>query len=97
MEEKLFNRLFESVKETGKIIRGEEEPGRVFSFDPKPKDIVAIRAKTGKSQDDFARMIGVSPGTLKNWEQGRRSPAGPARTLLKIVSKHPDIVEKSFQ
>ncbi|MDD3925435.1 MAG: helix-turn-helix domain-containing protein [bacterium] len=41
------------------------------------------------SQAEFARMIGVSPGTLRNWEQGRRNPEGPAKALLKVASKNP--------
>ena len=44
-------------------------------------DVKAIRLRLGKSQSEFARMIGVSISTLQNWEQGRRRPEGPARAL----------------
>ena len=42
-------------------------------------------ARTGLSQDKFALLIGVNPATLRNWEQGRRRPTGPARALLRIL------------
>jgi putative transcriptional regulator len=48
-----------------------------------------IRQRTGLSQSRFAELLGVSPRTLQEWEQGRRAPSGPARTLLLIASKNP--------
>ena len=67
------------------VIRlGKKKASRTFKFtDPEVK---AIREQTGLSQNQFAQMIGVSKSTLENWEQGRRSPTGPAKALLKIVS-----------
>ena len=56
-----------------------------------------IREKTKKSQVDFARMIGVKVGTLRNWEQGRRKPNGTALTLLKVVAADPEYVESVLQ
>ena len=94
MKEKDFNKLVESIKQAGQIKRGELEPGRVFEF--APADIKAIRQKLGKSQSEFALMIGVSVSTLQNWEQGRRRPEGPARALLKVVASHPEVVEESL-
>ena len=55
-------------------------------------DVKAIRARQGKSQAEFARMIGVSVATLRNWEQGRRRPEGPARALLKVAAANPEAV-----
>ncbi|MDR1310575.1 MAG: helix-turn-helix domain-containing protein [Burkholderiaceae bacterium] len=52
----------------------------------------ATRKRMGMSQVEFARLIGVSPRTLQDWEQGRREPSGAARTLLKIAAKRPDAV-----
>ena len=49
----------------------------------------AIREKTGLSQARFAKLLGVSPRTLQDWEQGRRAPSGAARTLLMIAAKNP--------
>ena len=51
--------------------------------------IPEIRAKTGLSQNGFARLLGVSVRTLQEWEQGRRVPSGPARMLLAIAYRNP--------
>ncbi|MGQ0662704.1 MAG: helix-turn-helix domain-containing protein [Pseudomonadota bacterium] len=52
-------------------------------------DVAAIRAKTGLSQERFARAFQISPYTLRNWEQGRRVPEGPARALLLAIDRDP--------
>lgn len=90
MNKKDFNNLVESIKEAGRIKRGELAPGRRFEFSP--LDIKTIREKLHKSQSEFALMIGVSVSTLQNWEQGRRKPKGPAKALLKVASKNPRAV-----
>jgi len=76
MKNEDFERLVKSVKQAGKIRRGEMKAGRVIQF--LPADVRAIRLRLGKSQSEFALMIGVSVSTLQNWEQGRRTPVGPA-------------------
>jgi putative transcriptional regulator len=65
-------------------------PSRVTTFDP--ASIRRIRGKLGKSQTEFALMIGVSVATLRNWEQGRRIPEGPAQALLRVAERNPDLV-----
>lgn len=57
-------------------------------------DVRGIRNQTGLSQADFARSIGVKKATLLNWEQNRRRPDGPARVLLAMIEKEPDIVRR---
>jgi len=59
---------------------------------PEDIDVAAIRKKTKLSQAEFAEMIAVKLPTLRNWEQGRRRPDGPARVLLSLVSRKPQIV-----
>ncbi len=76
MKPEAFQQLLLSVKQAGRIRRGAAKPSRIFAF--APADVKAIRARLGKSQTEFAHMIGVSVGTLQNWEQGRRTPDGPA-------------------
>lgn len=51
----------------------------------------AIRASTKLTQAEFARRIGVPIETVRNWEQGKRSPRGPARALLKVIEQAPDL------
>ena len=51
--------------------------------------VAEIREKTGLSQSRFATLLGVSVRTLQDWEQGRRTPSGAARTLLLIAQKNP--------
>ena len=50
------------------------------------------RGAIGQSQEEFALMIGVSVGTLRNWEQGRRTPDGPALALLRVTATNPRAV-----
>jgi putative transcriptional regulator len=94
MNEKDFNSLAHSVKQAGKIRRGELKPSRTTIF--KPADVRAIRTKLGKSQSEFALLIGVSIATLQNWEQGRRRPEGPAQALLRIASINPEAVAQAL-
>ena len=56
--------------------------------------VAEARAKTGLSQDKFATLLGISVRTLRDWEQGRRSPSGAARTLLRIATKHPEALRE---
>ena len=50
------------------------------------------RAKVGLSQQDFARLLGVSARTLQDWEQGRREPTGAAKMLLRVATTHPEVL-----
>jgi len=94
MKKQDFDNLLEGIKQVGKIQRGEISPDRSFKFSP--IDIKAIRTKLSKSQAEFALMIGVSVGTLRNWEQGRRTPEGPAQVLLKVVENNPQAVMRAL-
>src|SRR5579862_5200728 len=82
MKVEAFDQLVQSVREAGRIRRRVAKPSRAFAF--APADVKAIRSKLGKSQGEFALMIGVSAATLRNWEQGRRRPEGPALALLRV-------------
>jgi len=94
MSSKLFRELSESIKEAGKIRRGEKRPSRVFKYDA--VDIRKLRESVNVSQAQFARMIGVSKDTLQNWEQGRRRPRGPAKALLRVFEKDPKAVVRAL-
>ena len=74
MKPKVFEKLLESVREGGVILRGQRKPSRRFEI--RASRIRAIRERTSLSQSEFAHLIGVSVKTLQNWEQGRRKPTG---------------------
>jgi putative transcriptional regulator len=93
VKENLFSELVQSVKEMRAIRRGELRPSRVFEV-PEP-DAKAIRSRFKLSQAEFASLLGISVGTLRNWEQGLRRPEGPAWVLLHVVELHPDAVREA--
>ena len=95
MKAEAFDRLVRSVKQAGRIRRGLARPSRANAF--APADVKAIRSKLGKSQSEFAMMIGVSVATLRNWEQGRRRPEGPALALLRVASAEPKAVARALR
>ena len=90
MNEELFAELVTSVKEGGAILRGEQEPSRKVHLES--PDIKRIRDGYDLTQEQFAAMLGISVSTLRNWEQGRRVPEGPAMVLLRVADKHPDAI-----
>ena len=94
MREQNFRNLVKSVRQAGRIRRGQMKPSRVYTF--RPTEIKSIRSKLGKSQSEFALMIGVSVATLQNWEQGRRTPEGPAKALLKVAAQNPEAVAEAL-
>ncbi|MEW2918026.1 helix-turn-helix domain-containing protein [Ruegeria sp. ANG10] len=63
---------------------------------PEQVDVRAIREMLGHSQAEFAMRFGFSLASIRNWEQGRRFPDGPARTLLKVIEAEPAAVERSL-
>ena len=88
MKKELFKELLESVKQGGAIMKGTIKPLRTFEFPE--SEVRKIRQQYGLSQDKFATLMGISVATLRNWEQGRRKPEGPARVLLRVAATHPD-------
>ena len=52
------------------------------------------RQKTGLSQSQFAKLLGVSVRTLQEWEQGRRHPSGAAQTLFRVAERHPEVLRE---
>jgi putative transcriptional regulator len=92
MKDELFQELLESVKQGGAILRGDMEASRTFSHAPDDIDVAALRKRFDLSQPKFASMLGISVATLRNWEQGRRTPEGPARVLLQVASREPQAV-----
>jgi putative transcriptional regulator len=94
MRETEFEELLASIEEMKEILAGRLAPARVTTA----KELEAywelnaadVRARWGMSQRKFAQLLGISVDTLQNWEQGRRTPDGPARVLLRVAEKHPE-------
>lgn len=90
MDKALFEQLTASMRQMNEIDEGSREPSRTFTMDA--LKIKEIRQASGLSQTKFASLIAVSVDTLRNWEQGRRSPTGPARALLRAIARDPQHV-----
>jgi len=69
-----------------RLVRGEFQSG----------DVALLRRFIGLSQEMFARALGISVHTLRNWEQGRRVPEGPALALLRIAARHPRVLRENL-
>ncbi len=57
-------------------------------------EAIHARRMSGLSQSEFAHLIDVSPRTYQEWEQGRRSPTGAARVLLRLISRKPELIKE---
>lgn len=66
--------------------------GRISTIDVSP--LASARLKLGLSQSEFAKMLGVSRRTLQEWEQGRRTPSGAAKSLITIAIKKPEVIKE---
>jgi len=64
---------------------------------PEVVDVRAIRRALGMSQRQFAERFGFTLDAVQNWEQGRRRPEGPARSLLKVIEHRPDVVLQALR
>lgn len=71
--------------------------GRIAVVPPDSVDVRAIREKLGLSQTDFAARFGFTPSSVRQWEQGRRQPQGPARILLTVIAREPRAVARALE
>ena len=94
MRKELFDQWLASVKRGVATGRGNAKSSRVLTLNQK-NEVARVRARLGLSQSRFAALLGISAGTLKHWEEGRRQPKGAARVLLKVAARHPKIVLKA--
>lgn len=90
MDTNSFNDLLAGATEAKEILKGHKKPSRSFMIEE--PDAKAIRQSLNLTQDEFAGLLNISVGTLRNWEQSRRKPEGPARVLLSIAAAHPEVL-----
>ena len=90
MKKETFSELLTSIEQGRAILRGRKAPSRTFHIEN--PNVTAIRRHLGLTQQKFAELLGISPATLRNWEQGRRKPEGAARVLLCVAAKYPKAV-----
>ena len=90
------SRILESLREAVDWVEGKDVAVRVSTVHVPMIDVRETRRKLGLSQAEFAAKFGFQAATLRNWEQGRTYPDGPARVLLAVIAKHPEAVEDSL-
>lgn len=87
--------IIEGLNNAVAFAEGDTRKGRVHRVIVSPRiDVKRVRRKLGMSQSEFAERFGINTSTLRNWEQGRRQPEGPARVLLKIIDREPAAVQR---
>lgn len=88
MEKRLFEALEASIQDAIAFGGGDSSRGRLQVV----PNVAAIRQRIGLSQVKFAQVFGVPVGTLRGWEQFRRTPDGPALSLLRVIEYKPEVV-----
>lgn len=77
--------------------QGDSTRGELHTVEiPQTVDVQAIRKRLGLTQMAFARRYGFELSSIRNWEQGRRLPEGPARILLVVIDKEPEAVHRAL-
>ena len=77
------------------ILRGEQEASRVH-LPLDWLDVRATRSRTGLSREKFAARFGLKAAAVREWEQGLRRPDPAARTLLLIIDREPEAVDRAL-
>jgi putative transcriptional regulator len=95
----MFTALKQGLEDAIAFQRGENCGLRVTELPPPPKrlskdDVRRIRQSLGISQVMFARVINVSPNSIRSWEQGTRKPTAAALKLLTVAKEHPEALFK---
>ena len=89
-----FDSIKQGLEEAKAFSKGEGAGSVVHEISLPEINVSEIRARTGLSQAEFAKSIGVAKGTLLNWEHGRRTPNGPAQVLLALIARKPSVVQE---
>ena len=90
MSKDAFESIMKGAREAIAYMEGNKAGSRTHVVPVEATDVRALRTGLGLTQAEFAALFGVSVHTLRNWEQGRRAPEGPACALLKVIEKEPE-------
>jgi putative transcriptional regulator len=92
-----FEKIMAGLEDAMAYADGDSSRGMPHQVKVADVDITNLREKLGLSQDKFAALFGLSPRTLRNWEQGVRHPEGPARILLQVIDREPEAVMRALR
>ncbi len=96
MAKEAFDTIMAGLADALAYAQGDKSRGKKHLVKVPAVDVAAARKKLGLTQEDFASVFGVSLGTVRNWEQKRRRPKGPARVLLAMIDKDPEAVLRTL-
>jgi putative transcriptional regulator len=92
------HKIVSGLREAISYAKGGPSPARVSRYNvPENIDVKKLREGLKMSQPEFAIRFGFNLQTLRQWEQGRRYPDGPARVLLTVIGHSPDTVKKALE
>jgi putative transcriptional regulator len=97
VSKKAFDKIAAGLKDAIAIARSEADRASYRVRVPAEIDVSRIRRKLKLSQSEFAARFGIAPGTLRDWEQRRKRPEGPARVLLMVIEREPDAVARAIR
>ncbi len=96
MAKDAFDTIMAGLSDALAYAEGDKSRGKKHLVKVPAVDVAAARKKLGLTQEDFASVFGVSVGTIRNWEQKRRRPEGPAKVLLAMIDKDPAVVLRTL-
>jgi putative transcriptional regulator len=91
-----FEKIMAGLDDAHAYAEGDTARGTAHQVQVADVDITQLREKLGLSQNRFATLFGLSPRTVRNWEQGIRHPEGPARILLQVIDREPEAVMRAL-
>jgi putative transcriptional regulator len=96
MSKKAYNAIREGLEDAIAFAEGDKSRGKARRVKIEDVDVAALRRSLKLTQKQFAKIFGVSLATLRNWEQGRRRPEGPAMVLLNVIKREPEAVLRAL-
>jgi putative transcriptional regulator len=96
MSKKAFEKIAAGLTDAIAIAKGDADPATYQLHAPDDIDVLKIRRALGLTREAFAMRFGLSLGTVRDWEQGKRRPEGAARVLLAVIETEPEAVTRAL-